>query len=254
MEIELKRANARAAWPTTRWSLIGSAGAAGAQEKHQAISSIVSAYTPVLRGHLFARWRMKQDHVDDLLHEFLLSKVLVDGIIGLADRSRGRFRHFLAKALDNFVRNHFRDETRIKRGGNKIEPLDNQMNQMDSGGPPADAFDYAWARQVLGQSVRRMRMHCTKTKRRDVWGIFRGRVLRPALLELEAVAYAELVREFGLKSPRHATNVLMTATRMFARTVRGVLSLYESDERDFDDEICDLWRAVSSPRAKSGKN
>jgi DNA-directed RNA polymerase specialized sigma24 family protein len=251
--MELKESDLRAPWPTTHWSLVGRTGAAGLEERRQAISSVLSIYSPVLRGHLISRWRIKQDRVNDVLHDFLLSKVLVDSILGLADQDRGRFRTFLARSLDNFVRNYFRDQSRKKRGGDRIESLDTVLDPMDHASSPRDAFDYAWARQVLGQAVKRMRTHCRITNRRDIWGIFRSRILRPTLSNLEPVAYAELVREFRLKSPRQAINLLKTGIRMFARSIRGVLFLYEKDERELDSEIRDLWRAVSRPQATTRK-
>lgn len=233
----------------THWSLVGRAGIVGPEQGRQAIARILTLYAPVLRGHLLMRWHIKPHEADDVVQDFLLSKVLLANILQLAEQSRGKFRTFLASALDNFVRNRLRDENRLKRGGNRNISLENAPVLPDQDGSPPDCFDYDWARQVLGQSVRRMHAHCAKIDRADIWGVFRGRILAPNLLGRELVPYTTLVHDFNLHSPRRASNVLMTGIRMFDGMVRGVIGLYAKDEDEIEGEIRDLWKAVSRPNS-----
>jgi DNA-directed RNA polymerase specialized sigma24 family protein len=254
MGIQLRRMQTdgtkpRANWPTTHWSLVGRVGTAIDKDRREAIVSIVRIYSPVLRRQLFNRWRLRHDQVDDLLHEFLLSKILSECILGLANPDRGRFRTFLATALDNFVRNWLRDRDRKKRGGHRNVQLDEGTDLVGSVVAPNDSFDYGWARQVIGQSVRRLRLHCEQANRPDIWGVFRGRILQPSLLGVPPSSYATLVGKFRLESTRRATNVLVTGVRLFKRSVYAVLGQYLSDGHEIDEELHDLWQAVS--KAKS---
>lgn len=236
-------------WPTTHWSLIGKAGAAGADDRRRALIHVVSTYSPVLKWHLLKRRRIRPDDIDDLVQEFLLSKVLEKGILEQADQTRGKFRSFLATALDGFVFNHLESLGAKKRGRLRVRQLDDDPYLPDRRQARPDSFDVAWARQVIGQAVRKMRAECARGNRSDIWGVFRARILAPCLFNAEPVAYRELVGPLALQSAGQANNLLITANRMFARLFRGVIGLYEKSEGEIDTEIQDLWQIVSGRRA-----
>ena len=78
--------------------------------------------------------------------------------------------------------------------------------------------------------------------RTDLWKLFEGRILRPALDGAEPVAYEQLVTELGYKSPSQAWNALVTVKRMFERSLRSVIREYvgDDDEKLVEEEIKDL--------------
>jgi len=235
-------------WPTTHWSLVGDAGTGGTEVRRQALTSLLKIYSPVLKSHLLKRGTPKSN-VDDLLQEFLLSRILEKNILQLADQGRGNFRSFLATALDNFLRNTYRDQSAAKRRAIQAGALDDDANLPANGATPADSFDYAWARQVLGQAIRRMRRLCAQGNRADIWGVFKWRILLPSLRNVEPTPYGELVAMLHIDSATQASNLLVTAGRMFTRCLRNVLSVYQVSQEDIENEIRDLWRAVSRPGA-----
>jgi len=235
-------------WPTTHWSLVGQAGSGNDAERRQALTELIARYLPVLRRHLLLFRRVSRDQVDDLLQEFLLSKILEQAILERADQNRGKFRSFLATALDRFVLNRQRDERALKRSPNRAGALDDAAEPVDVGVRPEAVFDIAWARQVLGQAVRRMRRDCRERNRADIWGVFRARILDPCLLHAKPVPYADLVRRFGFASPVHASNILVSANRMFERSLRRTISAYEREKSQIDQELMDLWDALARPR------
>jgi hypothetical protein len=204
---------------------------------------------PVMRWHLIARRRIKPDEVDDLLQEFLLSKVLENDILRLADRKRGRFRTFLATALDRFVINHQQFENAAKRSRRRLEPLEeSDLIQTDSDRTASEMIDFFWARQVLGQAIRHMRADCAKRKRSDLWTIFRGRVLNPTLRNAPPVPFAILAENPRIESVSRASHLLATSNRMFARSLRAVIGKYDKGEEDIEAEIQDLWNAIAKPK------
>jgi len=248
VSVMLKKAADRRAWPTTHWSLVGRAGGAGVEDRRRALTSLVQIYMPALRWHLQNRRGVRSHQVEDLLQEFLLSKVLNKGIVGMAKKERGSFRTFMATALDRFVQNRLRDQRALKRGGGAVELTDGPIPEVDSSNP-AQSFDYAWARQVIGQVIRRMRRECCRNRRPDIWEVFKNRILLPALHNVDPVPYIELAQKLRIDSACRLSNVLVTANRMFARTLRQILRAYEKDESAIDGEIRALWQAVSRPRA-----
>jgi hypothetical protein len=113
-----------------------------------------------------------------------------------------------------------------------------------------DAFDLAWARQVIAETTRRMQAECEASGRKDVWGLFECRLLNPLLHAAPPVDYAELTARFGLQSPSQASNLLITAKRMFARVMRAVVGQYANDDEEIDAEMAQLLGILAKEPAK----
>ncbi|HWE01530.1 MAG TPA: hypothetical protein VG326_03905 [Tepidisphaeraceae bacterium] len=222
-------------------------------EGKQALATLLRNYLPALRSHLVIRQRIDGHRANDLLQGFLTAKVLEQRLIVKADQERGRFRTFLLTALDRYVIDEIRYSRAAKRAGQQPDADVDELKEMPTPlGGPDRAFDVAWARQVLAEAERRMRGECLTTGRPDLWGVFEGRVLRPAMEGAEPVKYETLIRDFGFRSPAEASNVMITSKRAFARHLRAVVGEYAGDEAETDAEIRDLYRIVSGGRAGDG--
>jgi RNA polymerase sigma-70 factor (ECF subfamily) len=225
---------------TTHWSLVARAGAATSEEQRQALGQLVERYSPSLRAHLIARKGLSPQDAEELLQAFLAAKIVEQALVAQAAPQRGRFRTFVLTALDRFVISHFRRRSAGKRFAGVTVAVDEELNAPASSAAPDEQFDIQWARDVLQESLRRMRAECERSGRRDVWGVFEARVVAPMLDDATAPAYDELVTRLGLTSPAQASNVLVTAKRMFVRSLRGVIGEYELGEEQIDAEIADL--------------
>ena len=232
----------------THWSLIERAGAAPGAGRREALDELLRRYLVPMRRHLCARFRMTPADAEDRVQSFIAARVLDANLLARADRSRGRFRNFLLTALNRFVCNELRNGRALSRSTESNVHLDDEINQPTDTAAPADAFEIEWARQVLRESLGRMEKQCITSNRRDIWAVFNGRVLSPTIGQDEAVPYEQLVAEFGFASPSQASNVLITANRMFARTMREVIGEYESDLGSIDEEIAALRMILSSAR------
>jgi hypothetical protein len=175
-------------------------------------------------------------------------------LVDRAQPERGRFRGLLLTALDRYVSRDRRSRRAWKRAperGVSLEDLPSPVAQAVGGAAPSDAFDVAWARQVIDQALGGMRHECETSRRPDLWAVFEGRVLAPTLDGADPVPYEQLVRRFGLQTPRQASNAVITAKRMFARHLAAVIRQYAGPE-DVDGEIEDLVRILSHSGAASG--
>ena len=85
-----------------------------------------------------------------------------------------------------------------------------------------------------------MHEECRSTGRADIWGIFEGRVLAPTLEGAEPVGYEALSTQFNFSTVEAAANVLVTAKRMFARNLRGVVGEYMGRDGEVEQEIAEL--------------
>jgi hypothetical protein len=101
-------------------------------------------------------------------------------------------------------------------------------------------FDIAWARSVLLETLKRMKRQCLESGRADVFGVFESRIMKPLFEQTEPMPYDQLIRQFDLQSPTQASNLLITAKRMFGRILRSVIAEYAHDDAEVEQEIQDL--------------
>ncbi len=232
-------------FPTTSWSLVALAGQDD-QTQREALGQLLSRYMPALQAHLIQAKGLAPDRADDMIQDFVTAKILQRDLIARADQQRGKFRTFLLTALDRFLLNRLRDQGAKKRSASAAaEPLGERDEQLAAGPGPSDAFDVAWARSVLSEALGRMRTHCETSGRMDVWSVFECRVLGPILEGTEAPDYRELVRRFGFQSPSQASNLLTTAKRTFARTLRSVVGEYAGSEEEIAEELGELHEILA---------
>jgi RNA polymerase sigma-70 factor (ECF subfamily) len=248
---------AQRVFPSTHWSIIDSARREDAGSARPALAELLGRYLQALRAHLLIRRSVDPDQVDDVIQSFISGKVLEADLIARADRSRGKFRTLLLTALDRFVISQQRHDQAAKRGGGRTESLEalaDPESAHDARGPRnpdgIDAFDIAWARQVLRYAIERMRAQCEADGRLDVWGVFDCRVLRPALEGSEPAEYEHVVKRFGVRSPTQLWNAVRTGKLLFARVLRSVVAEYAESDEELEAELGDL-RAICArlPRA-----
>ncbi len=236
-----------AALPQTRWSVVARACERESEAWADALDAITRLYRPVLVRHLVSRLSIPPDRAEDLVQAFLFEKLLEQNVIRHATPRKGRFRSFVLKVFGNFVTDQLRQQQAHKRRPSSpdAERLDD-LPDLPSGEPPlADAFDVLWARQVLARTVELMREECRSKGRLVLWEVMENRILGPILGDTPLMPYDELVARFKLRSPSEASNLLITAKRMFARVLREVVRETVSDDSEVEAEIMELKRILS---------
>jgi hypothetical protein len=225
-------------FPSTHWSLIFSARAEDSLRRRRALDELLRLYLPALRAHLLYRRRIEPHRAEDLLQGFVARQVLERELLAKADATRGHFRSFLLKSLQNYV------FTELGKSGPKEVALDLQS----PGGAACDVFELEWARQVLQETLRRMREECTRDRATARWDLFLCRVVVPTLTGSQSPPYQALIERFAFRSPEQASNALVTAKRQFERTLRAVIAETENavDDAQIDAEIADLCRTLQN--------
>jgi RNA polymerase sigma-70 factor (ECF subfamily) len=241
-------------FPTTHWSLIDAAERETERGARPALTVLLSRYLPALAAHLRMRRSVPTDRIDDVLQSFISRSVLESDLLAHADPGKGKFRSLLLTALDRFVISQQRYDGALKRGSQRTHAIDGEVELTDGKGnePPADAFDVEWARQILAETLTRMRALCESQGRADVWGVFECRVLKPATEGAAPLDYAEVVRRFSYDSPSQMWNAVRTAKQIFARIVRAVIAEYAESDQDIESELRDLRSICSRAPAADG--
>lgn len=229
-------------FPATRWSLVARACEPLEQAAVGALDELLRMYCPLLKKHLVQQMRFTPHGADDFIQNFVAQKIMEKNALASADPARGRFRVFLLKTFKNFVISELRRDRARKRA-----PLNDQAVSLDELPDLAatqasfhQALDLDWARQIMATAVERMRNECAEKGRSDLWEVFSCRVLEPALEQAPVPAYDELVRRFGFQSPSQASNLLITAKRMFQRALADTVRDTVADESQVAEEIRDL--------------
>jgi DNA-directed RNA polymerase specialized sigma24 family protein len=237
-------------FPSTHWSKIVDAGQAQGDERREVLEAMLQRYLPALRSHLIYGRRVRPDTCEDVLQAFVTEKILSRNLIAEARRERGRFRSFLMVTLDRFMFNYLRTERNRSKHVEGYEDID-VVAPVDAS-IPSTTFDIGWARELLSETLALTEQECLAKNRAAVWGIFRSRTLLPILENEKPVPYEELVKDLGFLSPSQASNALVTANRMFARNLRGIIQRYVTTEEEVQEEIRQLYTILSAAGAGSG--
>lgn len=153
----------RAAFPTTRITLIHAAQGAPGADAYQALSTLCAAYWYPIYAYL-RRSGHGHEEAEDLTQGFFTRMLDKHSLRGF-DRERGRFRSFLLGALKHFIANE-RDAARAqKRGGGQAHiPLDEVLHadaryrlEPRSDLTPDRIFERQWALTVLARAQDAMR-------------------------------------------------------------------------------------------------
>ena len=233
--------------PQTLWSDVARAGDRNAATWPEALDSITCAYRPVLVRHLVCRLRLAPDRDKDLVQTFLCEKILGQNVIRHATPARGRFRSFVLKVFTHFVRSQIREQQALKRRPSSpdAQRLDDLPEIPAADLPPSESFDILWARQVVQRALDLMREECRPPSRQSLWAVMEARVIGPIFDDAPPMPYDEFVAKFGLRSPSEASNLLITAKRMFIRSLRKAVRETVVDDGEVEAEIMELKRILA---------
>ena len=228
-------------------------------ERLEALEFLVRRYRPALVEFVRNQYRLKIDRAEDLVHGYVSDRVLKKRLFATAKESKGKFRTFLLKTIQSYIRDEMRRDSALRRrppnGFSPLEELDEaQLPTIDSG-YSEETFNVSFARQVIGEAIHRTHHICTEKQRTEVWEILYARVIGPHLEGIPAQDYGTLTAELNLSSKAEAHNRLATGKRIFQRCFRQVIEEYAYDESELIEEIDALNRLLggslqdSTPRS-----
>src|SRR5256886_15152585 len=190
---------------TTRWSIVLSCtDSQGDEEKaHAALAELCKIYWRPVFAFICRQGHSVPD-AQDLTQDFF-AMVLKGRLLQRADRSRGRFRSLVLKALQNFLHDAVDKRHARKRGGDvEFVSWDDWMAEAPSqltvsaqaleSWPAEQLFDLRWAATVVEHALRRLREECEGQGRLRAF-----EALRPCLgAERQDVSYPTLSHTLGV--------------------------------------------------------
>ena len=236
---------AGAVFNTTHWSVVLAAGDLGATNAHAALTRLCQTYWYPLYCCV-RRHRHSPEAAQDLTQEFF-AKLLAKNQIALADPGRGRFRTFLLRSLENFLRTEHRDATTQKRGGGSaVLPLEMEEAEGRYSAEPPDNlspsvfFERQWAGAVLEAVLAALRKEFSATGRLELF-----ESLEPHLWgDDTATPYASIAN--SLEMTVVAVRVTLHRLRQrFHELLCAEISNTVDTPNDVDDEMRHLRRVLA---------
>src|SRR5262245_40954936 len=234
----------RAAFPTTRITLIHAAQAPGA-DAYEALSTLCSAYWYPVYAYV-RRLGQSHEEAEDLTQGFFM-RILDKRSLRDFDRERGRFRSFLLGALKHFIANE-RDAARAqKRGGGHTHlPLDEVVHagsrydlEPRSDLTPDRIFERQWALTVLTRAQDAMREEAVRQGKDAQFDRLKGLLVG----EDSDVGYRALAAE--LDTTEGALKVAVHRLRQrFREVLREEISHTVADPQQVGAELRDLMAAI----------
>ena len=237
---------------TTRWTLVTAAGRRDTPEARRALGDLCHLYWyPV---YAFVRRRgYDADEALDLAQGFF-TRLIDKNDIAAADRTRGRFRAWLLTAVKHYLANEWDKATAEKRGGGRaVFSFDIDSDDAESRYrrepshqvTPERVFDRRWALTLLEQTLAALEDESRREGKLDLFT-----ALRPSLTadgrDSRVPSYRDQAETLGttegaLKVAAHRLR------RRYRELLRGLIAETVEREEDVDEEIRDLFAALSPP-------
>ncbi len=236
--------DSRAAFATTHWSVVLSAGETTSPESQRALDQLCRAYWFPLYAYLRRRGHSSPD-AQDLVQDFLAQFIERRGFRDVSPE-KGRFRSFLAACLNHFVADAAsRDRAQKRGGGWALLSLDagqaDQLYELEAKNElSADQlFDRRWALEVMGQALERLRAEQAASGKEQIFAR-----LRPFLTDTaEAGDYEPVAAQLRLTPNAVAVAVNRLRSR-YRELVRMEVAATVANPSDVEAELQDLLAAM----------
>lgn len=231
---------------TTHWSLVHDAARQQDVGGREALSELCQSYWYPLYSYLRRKGLSRTD-AEDVLQSFFV-RLLEHESLALADPARGKFRSFLATALQNFLANELRSARAVKRGGGVVllsfdfQDADRrfQMEPLDATGSPEDAFDRQWAWALVDSALKSLEQDWMSRGKQELF-----EALRPLLTPgSPALDYETLAEKLGMTA-----GALRVAAHRFrqecGQRIRDEIRRTVATDADVEDELRRLFALMS---------
>jgi DNA-directed RNA polymerase specialized sigma24 family protein len=231
----------------TCWTEIRAAMTLDPKRRSKATGRIMEWYWKPVYAYLILRGN-NHDKASDLVQGFFV-KVIERGLIQQADADKGRFRSLLLTALDNYAHDEYeKGITQKRRPSDGVKSLNAfevppPLSAIEAS--PEQAFDYAWASQLIDDVLADVEAQCRQAGQQQHWEVFRQTVLEPILFGAEIPPMPALCQELDIDTPKQAAAMNVTVKRRFKRILQAHVREFVASEEEVESEIGDLMEILS---------
>ncbi len=236
-----------AAFNPTRWSLIATLRCGEAPRVRAALETLCGAYWYPLYAYARRSGQPPEDAAD--LTQSFFAFLLEKEVFAQADPERGKLRTFLLTAMQRFLRDDWRKQLRLKRGGGHVplsinEPLaeERYARELTEHVTPEALYHRRWALTLLERTLLDLQADYVRRGRAALFEI-----LKPSLTdEQDAASAAGLGAQLGMEPGAVRVAITRLRQRYRARLLAEVAASMDArTEAEVDAEIDALFRALS---------
>jgi hypothetical protein len=211
----------------TCWTAIESIASKDDASSRALIGDFLKAYWKPVYCYLRHKG-YNSERAKDLTQGFFHEVVLGRALIQRADRTKGRFRTLLLRALDRYLVSVHRKETAQKRiPEHKLIPLEDSTfgNLPEAAGnlDSDEVFHYAWVCELLDRMLEEVEAECRRNGMAVHWDMFNDRVLHPILTSAEPLSLEELCCKYSIDATTKASSMIFAVKRRFQAAAKRLL-------------------------------
>lgn len=232
---------------TTHWSLIQATAENKDQNQEKAlINLLLNRYWKPVYCYLRRKGYNNED-AKDLTQGFFHEIILGYNIFKKADRSKGRFRSFLLKALERYLMTVHNKQTAQKRiPQDKLVSLevadDAELRQVCTELTPEDSYNYAWVSALLERVLDDVRSDCYRDGLSVHWHVFHDRALNPIMNKTSPPSLKDVCHKYGVEAESTASNMIVTVKRRLGTTLRKHLRDSVESDDEVDEELQEIMK------------
>jgi RNA polymerase sigma-70 factor (ECF subfamily) len=222
------------------------AGDPNSPNREEALGALFRTYWYPLYAYVRGCGFSPED-AQDTAQSFFASLMEAD-LLARADRERGRFRWFLLKSLQNFLRNEITRAGAQKRGGGKsliswdaLEAEQRYTAELVDHGTADVVFDRRWARVLMEQALDKLTAEFSRSGRRELFERLRVYLASDA----REGEYARIAAELGLSMAAVKVTVHRVRQR-YGEIIRSEIAHTVNDPAEVDDELRHLAQLLSA--------
>jgi len=226
---------------TTQWSVVLKAG----QGAEEALVKLCKLYWPPLYAYTRRRGHAVHE-AQDLIQAFFAHLLGNRGLAGVAP-SKGRFRSFLLASLKHFLDNEWHKTHALKRGGQHVfiswdglKPEDRIALEPCDHLTPETIFNRRWALILLERVMNQLRNECIAARKGEVFEKLKDYLTG----DNAGKPYHEIATELNISEGAVKVTV-HRLRRRFGELVRGQIERTVANPEEVDDEIRQLFSALS---------
>ncbi len=235
----------RSDFPTTRWTLVLTAGDPDRADCRDAISSLCATYWYPLYAFIRRRGHTAPE-AEDLVQGFF-ARFLAGHFFDRADPEKGNFRSFLLTCLKCFLADEKDRDNSQKRGGG-IPPLPFEISTAESlytrepshNETPERIYERRWARALLDRVYGRLHDEFVRHGRLDHFNC-----LKAYLVSSGEAPYADLAAKLGITEGALKTGIHRLRKR-YRDLLREEVAATVADPQSVDAELRFLVSAMSA--------
>ena len=237
------------AFPVTRWTDIVNLGISDQARKALIIDKLLGRYWKPIYFYL-RRKGYDNETAKDITQGFFHEVVLGRELIQKADQAKGLFRTFLLTAIDRYVIDLHRYQTRGKRkpDGRVYQLSDVDITNVPTTAPgatPEQSFNYAWVSDLLDKVLSDVKDELVHTNMEKHWQVFDQRILQPLIASSSPPALKDICEKYGIRDEKRASNMIITVKRRLKRSLKRCLREYAHSDSQVEQEILDMLEVFS---------